>query len=59
MTVFMGLICQEALDINHNSTNNRQIKFKNAIVIWATDIPDSEDKYVAYFNQWGAVKPVI
>jgi alpha-galactosidase len=49
---------KEALDVNRNSTNNRQIKFKNAIIIWTADIPDSKDKYLAFFNQWESKIPV-
>lgn len=57
-TTLKFLTNKEALEVNRNSTNNRQIKFKNAIIIWAADIPDSDDKYVAFFNQWESVKPV-
>ena len=49
---------REALEVDRNSTNNRQIKFKNAIIILAADIPDSEDKYLAFFNQWESFTPV-
>lgn len=49
---------KEALEVNRNSINNRQIKFKNAIIIWAADIPGSEDKYLAFFNQWESREPV-
>ncbi len=49
---------EEALQVNRNSINNRQIKFKNAIIIWTADIPDSDDKYLAYFNQWESKRPV-
>ena len=49
---------KEALDVNRNSINNRQIKFKNAIIIWTSDIPDSKDKYLAFFNQWESKVPV-
>lgn len=49
---------KEALEVDRNSTNNRQIKFRNAIIIWAADIPDSEDKYLAFFHQWESIKPV-
>ena len=49
---------KEALEVNRNSTNNRQIKFKNAHIVWAADIPQSENKYVAFFNQWESVKPI-
>jgi hypothetical protein len=43
---------QEALAVNRTGINPRQIKFKNAIIIWAADIPDSSKKYLAFFNQW-------
>lgn len=49
---------KEALEVNRNSINNRQIKFKNAIIIWAADIPGSETKYLAFFNQWESFTPV-
>jgi alpha-galactosidase len=49
---------KEALEVNRNSINNRQIKFKNAIIIWAADIPQNEDKYLAFFNQWESIEPV-
>jgi len=49
---------EEALAVNRNCMNPRQIKFKNAIIIWAADIPDSEDKYLAFFNQWESLEPV-
>lgn len=49
---------EEALQVNRNSTNNRQIKFKNAYIIWAADVPQSNDKYVAFFNQWESVQPI-
>lgn len=48
----------EALEVNRTCINPRQIKFKNAIIIWAADIPDSEDKYLAFFNQWESRNPV-
>ena len=49
---------KEALEVNRNSTNNRQIKFKNAHNVWAADIPQSENKYVAFFNQWESMEPI-
>lgn len=48
----------EALAVNRNSTNNRQIKFKNAIIVWTADATDSPAKYLALFNQWESKKPV-
>jgi alpha-galactosidase len=35
------------------------MKFKNAIIIWTSDIPGSKDKYLAFFNQWESREPVI
>ncbi len=49
---------EEALAVNRECLNPRQIKFKNAIIIWAADISDSEDKYLAFFNQWETKTPV-
>jgi alpha-galactosidase len=49
---------EEALAVNRTCINPRQIKFKNAIIIWAADIPDSEDKYLAFFHQWESKKPI-
>ncbi len=48
----------EALAVNRTAINSRQIKFKNSIIIWAADIPDSDDKYLAYFNPWDSKEPV-
>jgi alpha-galactosidase len=49
---------EEALAVNRTGINPRKIKFKNAVIIWAADIPESEDKYLAFFNQWESVEPV-
>lgn len=49
---------EEALAVNRHCINPRQIKFKNAVIIWAADIPDSQDKYLAFFNQWESKEPV-
>jgi alpha-galactosidase len=49
----------EALAVNRTCINPRKIKFKNAVIIWAADIPESEDKYLAFFNQWESHEPVI
>jgi hypothetical protein len=49
---------EEALAVNRTAINPRQIKFKNAIIIWAADIPNSDDKYLAFFNQWESKEPV-
>jgi hypothetical protein len=49
---------EEALEVNRRCINPRQIKFKNAIIIWVADIPGTEDKYLAFFNQWESREPV-
>lgn len=49
---------EEALAVNKTAINPRQIKFKNAIIIWAADSPDSDVKYLAFFNQWESKEPV-
>lgn len=57
-TTLSLLTNEEALAVNRTCINPRQIKFKNAIVIWAADIPDSGDKYLAFFNTWDSREPV-
>ncbi len=49
---------EEALEVNRSCINPRQIKFKNAVIIWSADIPGSKDKYLAFFNQWESREPV-
>ena len=49
---------KKAVEMKRNSIYHRQIKFKNAKIAWVADIPNSNDKYVAFFNQWESVKPV-
>jgi alpha-galactosidase len=42
---------KEALEVNRNSINNRQLyHFNTEFIIWTADIPDSRDKYLALFN---------
>ena len=42
---------EEALEVNRNSCNNRQIyQFETDFIVWTADIPGSKDKYVALFN---------
>jgi len=38
------------LKVNQESTNNRQISRDRDLIVWAADIPNSPDKYVALFN---------
>ena len=40
----------EMLEVNQHSINNRQISRGNNLIVWAADVPDSHDKYVALFN---------
>jgi hypothetical protein len=40
----------EALAVNQNSTNNRQLFNTNNLVAWVADVPGSGDKYLALFN---------
>lgn len=40
----------DVLEVNQNSTNNRQISRENNLIVWAADVPGSEDKVVALFN---------
>lgn len=40
----------EVLAVNQNSSNNRELKNENGLIVWTADVPDSKDKYVAFFN---------
>lgn len=40
----------EVLAVNQDSANNRQVVRDEKHVVWAADVPQSEDKYVAVFN---------
>jgi len=40
----------EVLAVNQNSTNNKQLKDDNGLIVWTADVPGTEDKYVAFFN---------
>ena len=41
---------KDVLEVNQNSINNRELKNENGLVIWTADVPDSNDKYIAFFN---------
>lgn len=41
---------KDLLAVNQNSTNNRELKNENGLIVWTADIPGTDDKYVAYFN---------
>lgn len=38
------------LKVNQESSNNRQISRNQNLIVWAADVPGSNDKYVALFN---------
>jgi len=40
----------EVLAVNQRSTHNRQISRQDDLIVWAADLPDSGDRYVALFN---------
>lgn len=47
------LLNEEALAVNRESENNRLVKWRNAEMVWAADIPGSDDIYVGVFNNFG------
>lgn len=40
----------EILEVNQGAENARQLFRENGKVVWCSDIPQSEDKYFAFFN---------
>ncbi len=50
---------KDLLAVNQNSTNNRELKNENGLVVWTADIPDSSDKYIAFFNSNSEKSDVI
>mgnify|MGYP002350229432 CR=1 FL=1 len=40
----------EVLAVNQHSSGNKQLKAENGLIVWTADVPDSEDKYAAFFN---------
>ena len=40
----------KVLAVNQNSTNNKQLKEENGLIVWTADVPGTDDKYVAFFN---------
>jgi alpha-galactosidase len=41
---------KEVLEVNQNSSNNRQLFRRGHYVAWIADVPDTSDKYLALFN---------
>jgi alpha-galactosidase len=40
----------EVIAVNQCSLNNKELKNSGGLVVWVADVPDSSDKYVAFFN---------
>lgn len=40
----------EVLAVNQHSLNNRELKNADGLIVWTADVPESSDKYVAFFN---------
>ena len=40
----------EVLEVSKNSINNKQLKEENGLIVWTADVPETDDKYVAFFN---------
>jgi len=41
---------KEVLEVNKNSTNNKELYRKDSIITWIADVPGSKDRYFAVFN---------
>lgn len=41
---------EEVLAVDQDSANNRELSAKDGLIVWAADVPDSKNKYVAFFN---------
>lgn len=40
----------DMLEVNQNSYGNRQVSREKNLIVWTADIPDNDDKYIAFFN---------
>lgn len=40
----------EVLAVNQSSTGNRQLSRKDGLIVWTAEVPNSSDRYVAFFN---------
>ncbi len=47
---FSLLTNDEVLNVNQNSSKNKQLKAENGLIVWTADVPKTDDKYVAFFN---------
>jgi hypothetical protein len=54
----LGLLTNpEVLAVNQASARNRQLSRKYDLIVWAAEVPDSPDRYVALFNAQGNALP--
>ena len=54
----LGLLTNpEVLAVNQSSTDNRQLRREDDLVVWTARAPGSRDKYVALFNAQGNSLP--
>ncbi len=47
----------EVLAVNQASTANRQLSREADLIIWTAEVPESPDRYVAFFNAQGTSLP--
>lgn len=40
----------ELLEVNQNSTDNRELKHEDGSIVWTANVPGTKDKYIAFFN---------
>ena len=48
----------EVIDVDQNSSGNRQLFKQDGLIAWIADVPHSNDKYLALFNTNNAPAPV-
>ncbi|QGY43358.1 alpha-galactosidase [Maribellus comscasis] len=41
---------KDILNVNQNSTNNHELKNEKGLIVWTANVPNSKDKYLAFFN---------
>jgi len=49
---------REVLEIDQNSSGNRQVVERRNLRVWLADVPGGRDKYVAVFNLGDAAEPI-
>lgn len=47
----------EVLAVNQASTGNRQLSRKDDLIVWTAEVPDSPERYVAFFNAQSNDRP--